>query len=86
MILKEIIKHVQEENNDFKTNMIGTNQIKFNTESPEEYRKLTNAISSTKLGWHTYETKQTRPIRVALKWMHVSNDSEYIKQDVIDFF
>lgn len=76
----KLIEHIKEHEGKFRTNMTRENQTKFNTETPDDYRKLRNVINNLVLEWHTFESKQDR-LRVILKGMHISCDPEYTKND-----
>lgn len=49
--------------------MLNNEQVKVNVEDSDEYRKLTKFLNGTYL-LHTYENKQTRPIKVVAKKLH----------------
>lgn len=75
---------LQTQDFNFKTNLMNNEQLKVNVESEQDYRKLTKLMNDNKLDWHTYENKQTRPIRVMARDLHPSCDPEDIKTDLLN--
>lgn len=70
------------QNINFNATMLNNNQMKVNATTPDDYRTMVKTIKKTELEWHTYESKQTRPIRVVLRGLHVSCDVESIKVEL----
>ena len=66
----------------YTTKMINDSQVKINTENAEDYREISKILNENKLKWHTYENKQTRPIRVVVRNLHKSCDVDEIKDDL----
>lgn len=62
--------------------MLNNEQVKVNVEDPDEYKNLTKILSGSNYSWHTYENKQTRPIRVVAKKLHYSCKPERIIEDL----
>lgn len=79
-----INQSLQEKNLKFKANLLNNNQLKINADSESDYRNLTKYFNDTKMEWHTYENKQTRPIRVMVRNLHHSCNPETIKKELID--
>jgi hypothetical protein len=79
--IKEALKS---KNLNFKANLMNNNQLKLNVDTEQEYRDLTKVMNEAKYQWHTYENKQTRPIRVMAKDLHPSCDPDDIKNDLIN--
>lgn len=79
--LKTVLKN---KNINFKTSMLNNNQIKINVENELDYRILTKTMNECNHQWHTYENKQTRPIRVMVRNLHHTCKEEDIKQDLLD--
>lgn len=61
---------------------MNNNQLKINVNSETEYRELTKTMNETKQQWHTYENKQDRPIRIMVRDMHPTCDTEEIKAEL----
>lgn len=53
----------------FKATMLNNEQVKFNVENSEAYRYLSKFLSNN-YQWHSYEDKQTRPLRVMVRKLH----------------
>lgn len=70
-------------NIEYKTNLLNNNQLKINANSDNDYRELTKYLNEAKLEWHTYENKQTRPIRVMARNLHHSCNPEDIKAELL---
>lgn len=68
---------------EFNAQMLNNNQMKVNVTTADDYRTTVDTIRNGKLEWHTYESKQTRPIRVVLRGLHVSCNPETIKEELI---
>jgi len=52
--------------------------IKLNLENGDSYRKMTKMLSEGGHSWHTFENKQTRPIRVMARNLHYTCKPEKI--------
>ncbi|KAI5751864.1 hypothetical protein M8J77_011563 [Diaphorina citri] len=44
--------------------------LKVNLENSDDYRKMVSSLKEKEISFHTYENKQTRPIRVVAKGLH----------------
>lgn len=56
--------------NQFQVKLINGNSAKLNTIDSDSYRSIVKILSSEKQTFHTYENKQSRPIRVKIKNIH----------------
>lgn len=79
----EINKTLQANKLNFRANLMNNNQLKINVDNELEYRNLTGYLNNTKIEWHTYENKQTRPIRVMVRNLHPSCNPEDIKDELL---
>lgn len=77
-----IKQSLQEKNLQFKANLMNNNQLKINADSETDYRNITAFLNDTQREWHTYENKQTRPIRVMARHLHHSCTPEEIKDEL----
>jgi hypothetical protein len=68
----------------YQSRLLNNEQVKLNVRDEEEYRAITKAMNDNNVQWHTYENKQTRPIRVMAKDIHPSYSNEDIKEDLIN--
>lgn len=66
----------------YNENVLNNNQLKINVESDNHYRELTKLLNTKKVEWHSYENKQTRPIRVMVRNLHPFYDVSEIKRDL----
>jgi hypothetical protein len=66
----------------YKSKILNNNQIKINAKDETQYRELTKAMNEQKVQWHSFDNKQTRPIRVMAKDVHPSYSPEEIKEDL----
>lgn len=66
----------------FTNNLMNNKQLKINVETENDFRELTKFMNDSKFEWHTYENKQTRPIRVMARNLHPTCNSEDIKEDL----
>lgn len=66
----------------FATTLMNNEQIKINVNTESEYRELTKHMNESKQEWHSYENKQTRPIRVMVKNLHRTCDPADIKAEL----
>jgi hypothetical protein len=80
----ELNQTLKTKNFNYKTNLLNNNQLKINVDNENEYRDLTKFMNETNLEWHTYENKQTRPIRLMAKNLHPTCDPEEIKADLLN--
>ncbi|KAI5729135.1 hypothetical protein M8J77_005311 [Diaphorina citri] len=67
---------VQTEN--FTTKSMDQNKIKINLEDEDSFRKTIHVLQQEDMVFHTYENKQSRPIRVMAKGLDHSSDPEDI--------
>lgn len=70
---------LKNENLEFKTTMLNNSQVKINVNTEQDYRTLTKLMNESKQQWHSYENKQSRPIRVMVRNLHPSCDTVEIK-------
>lgn len=68
----------------YRASIMNNKQLKINVETDQEYREVTKVMNTNKLDWHTYENKQSRPIRVMARDLHPSCDPEEVKTDLLD--
>lgn len=80
----EILKKIKAENINIKVNMMNNDQIKVYVDHEDDYRALTKAINKAKIEWHTYENKETRPIKVMARNLHPSCEPEDIKNELLN--
>lgn len=78
----ELESEVKDKISNFKTTMMNNNQIKFNVSTESDYRAITKLMNEKSAEWHTYENKQTRPIRVMARNLHHSCRPEEIKDEL----
>ena len=67
--LREIIKNIIK-NEPFEMKVISKDRIKVNLKNGEDYRKVKQVMEKENFVWHSYENKQSRPIRVMAKNLH----------------
>lgn len=79
----QINQNLKTKNIKFQTKLLNNNQLKVNVDSESEYRDVTSIINTNKIEWHTYENKQTRPIRVMARHLHPTCSPEMIMDDLI---
>lgn len=77
-----IKQSMQEKNLQFKANLMNNNQLKINADSETDYRNITTFLNESQREWHTYENKQTRPIRVMARNLHHSCTPEEITDEL----
>lgn len=65
----------------YTTKIVDNNKVKINLEDGESYRKTVQLLQKENLTFHTYENKQTRPIRVMAKGLDYSTEPE----DIIEY-
>lgn len=68
----------------FNVKILNGENMKINVVDDEAYRTLTRIFTDNKLIWHTYESKQYRPIRVMAKNLHHSCKPDRIIRDLRD--
>ena len=56
--------------------------FKINSESENEYRKVTEWLNSNKYEWHTYQNKQSRPLKVMARGIHHQTSPEEIVDEL----
>jgi hypothetical protein len=62
---QEIYNHLEKINSpNFQTVLLNSGDIKINAEEEKDYRDITRALNQTKIEWYSFESKQTRPIKV----------------------
>lgn len=59
-----------------KATLLNNDQVKLNVENEDEYRKLTKHLNEESFYWHSYENKQTRPIKVMTRKLHLTCEPE----------
>lgn len=79
---QEIKNRLKNKNLQYSATLMNNNQIKINVNSGTEYRELTKTINETQQQWHTYENKQERPIRIMVRNLHPTCDTEEIKAEL----
>lgn len=62
----------------YTTKIVDNNKVKINLEDGESYRKTVQILQKENLMFHTYENKQTRPIRVMAKGLDYTTEPEEI--------
>lgn len=68
---------------DFHMKITGETSVKLNIRNQEKYRIITKILKENNAIWHTYENKQTRPIKVIVKNLHHTCKTESIKNYLI---
>ena len=56
--------------------------FKINSENESEYRKVTGWLNSNKYEWHTYQNKQSRPLKVMARGVHFKTSPEEIVDEL----
>lgn len=69
---------------EFKIKLTSNTTAKVNCTNSESYREVVKQLNSEKINFHTYENKQTRPIRVMAKNLHSSYNPENIKNFLLN--
>lgn len=69
---------------EYKVKLLGEDSFKINLINDDDYRLLTKELNKDKYTWHSYENKQSRPIRVMAKKLHRSCDAESVIEDLKD--
>lgn len=64
--------------NQFQVKLISENSAKINAIDSDSYRTIAKILTTENLTYHTYENKQSRPIRVMIKDLHHTCKSETI--------
>lgn len=80
---KIILEKIPTEN--FIMKIVGhekSTKIKITTRQDTHYQEVTRVLNENHMEWHSYENKQSRPIRVMAKNLHHSCDPEEIKEDL----
>lgn len=54
------------------TTLVNKEDVQINVDNENSYRKLTALLNGLKAEWYTYESKQTRPIKIVAKNLHQS--------------
>ena len=65
--------------NRFQVKLINESRAKINCVDADSYRAAVGVLNANSLSYHSYENKQTRPIRVMAKNLHHTCSSESIK-------
>lgn len=65
--------------NKFNVKFINDTRAKINCADADSYRKAVDILKTNELGYHSYENKQTRPIRVMAKNLHHTCTTENIE-------
>lgn len=68
--------------NKFNIRVISDTSAKINVENDQDYREITRNLNSKDFRWHSYENKQSRPIRVMVKKLHHTARKESIMADL----
>ena len=67
---------------EFSIKLTNNGIFKINTKDANDYRMITQKLNQEAMSWYTYEDKQTRPIRVMLKNLHSSCNTDSIVSDL----
>lgn len=78
--LTQLLKEIAGE--EFILKALGDEQVKIQPKTGETYTKITKALIQKNTQFHTYQSKQQRCFRVALKNLHPSTDVEEIKNNI----
>jgi hypothetical protein len=78
----ELINHISKES--FQVKFTNDTTAKLNCNNSENYRKAIHVLQTCNFNFHTYENKQTRPIRVMAKNLHYSCKPENIMKSLSD--
>lgn len=78
----ELTNKLSEENLRYQANMLNNGQVKITVQTEQDYRTLTSLMNDTEMKWHSYENKQTRPIRVMVKNLHPLCDPKDISSEL----
>lgn len=62
----------------YTTRIVDNNKVKINLEDGDSYRKTVQVLQRENLMFHTYENKQTRPIRVMAKGLDNTTEPDEI--------
>lgn len=73
--------NLEVEADSYTTKTVDKNKIKINLEDEASYRKTIQVLQREKLMFHTYENKQTRPIRVMAKGLDYTTEPD----EIIDY-
>lgn len=66
----------------YEVKVLNNKQLSIKVTSESDYRNLTKAITDAKFEWHSYENKNTRPIKVIARGLHPSCKPELILDDL----
>lgn len=66
----------------YKAVRLNDQQIKVNVENEEDYRKLTYSLANQNCQYHSYENKQTRPIKVMARNLLPTFSEDEICEDI----
>ena len=80
----EMIKRIRDiaEDEQYFTKSLANSVIKINCVTPETYRKLVKYLKENNIFYHTYQLKEERAYRIAIKYLHYTTDTEDIKQEL----
>lgn len=66
----------------YTTRSMANNTIKINCTTPDIYRKLVKYLKENNIVYHTYQPKEERAFRVAIKYLHHTMDVKEITDDI----
>jgi len=72
------------EDEQYTTKSLINNVIKINCVTPETYRNLIKYVKESNTYYHTYQLKEERAYRIAIKHLHHSTDTEDIRQELLE--
>jgi len=80
----EMIKSISEvaEDVQYFTKSMANNVIKLSCTTPDTYRNLIKHFKEKGIYYHTYQLKEERAYRVALKYLHHTTDVEDTRQEL----
>jgi hypothetical protein len=80
-----MIKQIRDiaEDEQYCTKSLANNVIKINCVTPQTYRKLARYLKDN-IFYHTYQIKEERAYRIAIKYLHHSTNAEDIKQELFE--
>lgn len=75
---QEMIKNLQDiaEDEQYTTRSMANNTIKINCVTPDTHRKLIKHFNYKNIIYHTYQLREDRAYRIAIKYLHHSMDTK----------
>lgn len=82
----EMTKHIREiaEDEQYHTKSLANDVIKLNCTTPETYRKIIKHFKENNTYYHTYQLKEERAYRVAIRYLHHSTDITELRQELAE--